>query len=174
MLGCRDGRRNFWWWLFWMGCVCSSCACGAGWSGAAYLALGLRLAALRCPCDRWLAGFFLLAISTLVFPSVWCCLWFECVFYGNVISGNVVSSGIAPSQSCAGWVVSRNFLSNKYITEHLHSTILFAPQNYRWQPHKPMETSFHLPLTLVPLLANYPHSHYSPPSLGVPPSHTPF
>ena len=33
---------------------------------------------------------------------------------------------------------------------------------------------FHHPLTLVPLLANYPHSHYSPPSLGVPPSHTPF
>ena len=37
-----------------------------------------------------------------------------------------------------------------------------------------METSFHPPLTLVPLLANYPHSHFSPPSLGVPPSHTPF
>ena len=25
-----------------------------------------------------------------------------------------------------------------------------------------MEMSFHPPLTLVPLLANYPHSHYSP------------
>ena len=37
-----------------------------------------------------------------------------------------------------------------------------------------METSFHPPLTLVPLLANYPHSHYSPPSLGVPPSHSNF
>ena len=37
-----------------------------------------------------------------------------------------------------------------------------------------METSFHPPLTLIPLLANYPHSHHSPPSLGVPPLHHPF
>ena len=29
-----------------------------------------------------------------------------------------------------------------------------------------METSFHPPLTLVSLLANYPHSHYSPPHWG--------
>ena len=34
-----------------------------------------------------------------------------------------------------------------------------------------METSFHPSLSLVPLLANYPLSHYSPPSLGVLPSH---
>ena len=29
-----------------------------------------------------------------------------------------------------------------------------------------METSFHPPSTLVSLLANYPHSHYSPPHWG--------
>ena len=27
-------------WLFYAECVCASCACGAGWPGAAYLALG--------------------------------------------------------------------------------------------------------------------------------------
>ena len=59
------------------------------------------------------------------------------------------------------------------LPEHLHSTILRTPKLPE-NTHKPMETSFHPPLTLVPLLANYPHSHYSPPSLGVPPSHTPF
>ena len=59
------------------------------------------------------------------------------------------------------------------LPEHLHSTILRTPKLPE-NTHKPMETSFHPLLTLVPLLANYPHSHYSPPSLGVPPSHTPF
>ena len=59
------------------------------------------------------------------------------------------------------------------LPEHLHSTILRTPKLPE-NTHKPMETSFHPPLTLVSLLANYPHSHYSPPSLGVPPIHTPF
>ena len=51
------------------------------------------------------------------------------------------------------------------LPEHLHSTILRTPKLPE-NTHKPVETSFHAPLTLVPLLANYPHSHYSPPSLG--------
>ena len=59
------------------------------------------------------------------------------------------------------------------LPEHLHSTILCMPKLPE-NTHTPMETSFHPPLTLIPLLANYPHSHHSPPSLGVPPLHTPF
>ena len=56
------------------------------------------------------------------------------------------------------------------LPEHLHSTILRMPKLPE-NTHKPKETSFHPPSTLVPLLANYPHSHYSPPSLGDPPTH---
>ena len=59
------------------------------------------------------------------------------------------------------------------LPEQLHSTILRTPKLPE-NTHKPMETNFHPPLTLVSLLATYPHSHYSPPSLGVPPIHTPF
>ena len=59
------------------------------------------------------------------------------------------------------------------LPEHLHSTILRTPKLPE-NTHNPKETSFHPPSTLVPLLANYPHSHYSPPHLGVPPTHTPF
>ena len=56
------------------------------------------------------------------------------------------------------------------LPEHLHSTILRTPKLPE-NTHNPKETSFHPPSTLVPLLANYPHSHYSPPHLGVPPTH---
>ena len=59
------------------------------------------------------------------------------------------------------------------LPEHLHSTILCTPKLPE-NTHKPMETSFHPPLTLVPLLANYPHSHYSPPFLGGPTNTHPF
>ena len=55
------------------------------------------------------------------------------------------------------------------LPEHLRSTILRTPKLPE-NTHNPKETSFHPPSTLVPLLANYPHSHY----LGVPPTHTPF
>ena len=86
--------------------------------------------------------------------------------------------GIFSEQVCSP--ISRGkFLYSKFcypistLPEHLHSTILRTPKLPE-NTHKPMETSFHPPLTLVPLLANYPHSHYSPPSLGIPPTHTPF
>ena len=59
------------------------------------------------------------------------------------------------------------------LPEHLHSTILRTPKLHE-NNHKPKETSFHPPSTLVPLLANYPHSHHSPPSLGGPTNTHPF
>ena len=52
------------------------------------------------------------------------------------------------------------------LPEHIHSTILSYRQNYLKTHTQTMETSFHPPLTLVSLLANYPHSHYLPPHWG--------
>ena len=52
------------------------------------------------------------------------------------------------------------------LPEQIHSTILSYRQNYLKTHTQTMETSFHPPLTLVSLLANYPHSHYSPPHWG--------
>ena len=48
------------------------------------------------------------------------------------------------------------------LPEHIHSTILLYRQNYLKTHTQTMEMSFHPPLTLVSLLANYPHSHYLP------------
>ena len=59
------------------------------------------------------------------------------------------------------------------LPEHLHSTILRTPKLPE-NTHNPKETSFHPPSTLVPLLANYPHSHYSPPHFGGPTNTHPF
>ena len=52
------------------------------------------------------------------------------------------------------------------LPEHIHSTILSYCQNYLKTHTQTMETDFHPPLTLVSLLANYPHSHYLPPHWG--------
>ena len=52
------------------------------------------------------------------------------------------------------------------LPEHIHSTILSYLQNYLKTHTQTMETSFHPPLMLVSLLANYPHSHYLPPHWG--------
>ena len=61
-------------------------------------------------------------------------------------------------------------VKNRYpistLPEHIHSTILSYRQNYLKTYTQTMETSFHPPLTLVSLLANYPHSHYLPPHWG--------
>ena len=58
------------------------------------------------------------------------------------------------------------------LPEHLHSTLLrYAKTTGKHTKSK--ETSFHPSLTLVPLLANHPHSHYLP-LTGGPPNTHPF
>ena len=52
------------------------------------------------------------------------------------------------------------------LPEYIISTVLFARQ-YTSYTHKPMETSFHPSLTLVPSLANYSLSLYTPSHWGV-------
>ena len=97
------------WLFFYVGCVCASCACGAGWPGAAIL----RSVRGSLPCDAAaIAGLLVFCLQYLP----WCYLLCDVVcdssvIYDNVICGDVVSSGTAPSQSCYGWVASRNFFS---------------------------------------------------------------
>ena len=65
------------------------------------------------PCDAAaIAGLRFFAYN-IYLGVTFCAMLFviRACFYGNVICGDVVSSGTAPSQSCSGWVASRNFFS---------------------------------------------------------------
>ena len=66
--------------------------------------------------------------------------------------------------------------SNNTITwiAYLISTVLFARQNTSYTHIHRWKKSFHPSLTLVPSLANYSLSLYTPPSLGSPSFTTPF
>ena len=65
---------------------------------------------------------------------------------------------------------------NKYQYTYLNTylALYFCTPKLPENTHTTDGKSFQPQLTLVSLLTNYPHSHYSPPSLGVPPSHTPL
>ena len=83
------------------------------------------------------------------------------------------SGAIMYKQCDQNFMLPKTYYPISTLSEHLHSTILRTPK----LPEKHtqhMETSFHPPLTLVPLLANYPHSHYSPPFTGSPTFTHPF